>query len=205
MTTSLIVWMSTMTVSIALMVLSAAKNVPLVHMAVTAVIALVVALAAIQESRMLRAQGESNATIAASNARYMGLVWTWGAVSLFVTYNFILSWKEWFPFFMAFVVAAGLCLYFSATMNKDTASGESDPIMKKIGRYLTIAQVIGMSIAMVGLLLDGKMTRFAKVQRPGWEDWAANNIFFFGAFALVAIGLHALLADRQGSGDKAKA
>ncbi len=194
-----------MTVSIALMVLSAAKNVPLVHMAVTAVIALVVALAAIQESRMLRAQGESNATIAASNARYMGLVWTWGAVSLFVTYNFILSWKEWFPFFMAFVVAAGLCLYFSATMNKDTASGESDPIMKKIGRYLTIAQVIGMSIAMVGLLLDGKMTRFAKVQRPGWEDWAANNIFFFGAFALVAIGLHALLADRQGSGDKAKA
>ena len=37
----------------------------------------------------------------------MGLVWTWGAVALFVTYNFILSWKEWFPFFMAFVLAAG--------------------------------------------------------------------------------------------------
>ena len=43
-----------------------------------------------------------------------------------------------------------------------------------------IGQVAGMVIVMVGLLVDGKMTRFAKA-RPGWEDWAANNIFFFGA------------------------
>lgn len=194
--TSLIVWMATLTVSTALLVLSAAKGTANLHMVVAAVVALVVALAAIQESRTMRAQGESDASIASSNARYMGLVWTWGAVALFATYNFVLSWREWFPFFMAFVTAAGLCLFFSATLKKDEANGESDPIMKTIGRYLTIAQVVGMVVVMAGLLIDGKMMRFAKA-RPGWEDWAANNIFFFGAMALTAIGLHALVASRQ--------
>jgi hypothetical protein len=193
---SLIVWMSTLTVSIALLVLSAAKGAFYLHMAMSAVISLFVALAAIQESRSMRAAGESDAAIASSNARYMGLVWTWGAVTLFATYNFVLSWREWVPFFMAFVTAAGLCLFFAATVRKDDTQGQSEPAMKMIGRYLTIAQVVGMAIVMLGLLIDGKMTRFAKA-RPGWEDWAANNIFFFGAMALCAIGAHALLSSRK--------
>jgi hypothetical protein len=53
-----------------------------------------------------------------------------------------------------------------------------------------------MVVVMIGLAVDGKLMRFAKA-RPGWEDWAANNIFFFGAMALAAIGAHALLASRQ--------
>ena len=200
MTTSLIVWMSTLTVSMVLLVLSAAKNFVYLHMAVSAVVALFVALAAVQDGRNLRARGESSASIASSNARYMGLVWTWGALSLFLTYNFVLSWREWFPFFVAFVTAAGLCLFFAATLNKDEAAGERDPIMKTIGHYLTIAQVIGMVVVMAGLLLDGKMTRFVKA-RPGWEDWAANNIFFFGAMALAAIGTQSLLSSRKLAAD----
>ncbi len=196
MALSIIVWMSTLTVSIALLVLSAAKGSFALHLALSAIVALVVALAAIQESRAMRAAGESDAAIASSNARYMGLVWTWGAVALFTTYNFVLSWKEWFPFFMAFVAAAGLCLFFSATLRKDDAAGDAEPAMKMIGRYLTIGQVVAMVIVMVGLLDDGKMMRFAKA-RPGWEDWAANNIFFFGALALAAIGAHALIAGRK--------
>ena len=195
MTASLIIWMSTLTVSTALLVLSAAKHAASLHMVVSGVVALVVALAAVQECRTMRAQGESDASIASTNARSMGLVWTWGAVALFSTYNFVLTWREWFPFFMAFVTAAGLCLFFSATLKKDEASGQYDPIMKKIGRYLPIGQVAGMVAVMIGLIVDGKLMRFAKA-RPGWEDWAANNIFFFGAMALTAIGAHALLSSR---------
>lgn len=196
MALSLVVWMSTLTISIALLVLSAAKGSFALHLAMSAIVSLFVALAAIQEARSMRAAGASDPAVASSNARYMGLVWTWGAVTLFATYNFVLSWKEWFPFFMAFVTAAGLCLFFSATMRKDEAEGTSEPAMKMIGRYLTIAQVVGMVIVMAGLLLDGKMMRFAKA-RPGWEDWAANNIFFFGALALALIGGHALFSSRK--------
>ncbi len=195
MASSLVIWMATLTVSIVLLLLSAAKNAFYFHMAVAALVAGFVALTAIQEIRSLRANGASTASIAASNARYMGLIWTWGATALFVTYNFVLSWKEWLPFFVAFMVAAGLCLYFSATLRKDDEAGQLDPVMKKIGRYLTIAQVGGMGVVVIGLLVDGKMSRFAKA-RPGWEDWAANNIFFFGALALLAIGIHALVTER---------
>ena len=196
MALSLIVWMSTLTISIAMLVLSAAKGAFALQFAMSAIVSIFVALAAIQESRSMRAAGESDAAIASSNARYMGLVWTWGAVTLFATYNFVLSWKEWVPFFMAFVAAAVLCLFFSATQRKDDAVGQTEPAMKLIGRYLTIGQVVAMVIVMVGLIVDGKMMRFAKA-RPGWEDWAANNIFFFGALALAAIGAHALIAARK--------
>jgi hypothetical protein len=193
---SMIIWMTAVCTSLILLVISAAIKAPHLHLLVSAMMSIFFALAGIQESRQMRAEGQSPMLIAASNARFMGMVWTWGAAALLMTYGFILSWKEWLPFFMGFVVAAGLCLFFSATLKKDEAAGTVDPIMKKIGNALTIGQVVGMGIAMVGLIVDGKLSRFAKA-RPGWEDWAANNIFFFGAFALFAIGLHALLADRK--------
>jgi hypothetical protein len=44
---------------------------------------------------------------------------------------------------------------------------------------------------MAGLLIDGKMTRFL-VRR--YTDWAANNIFFFGAFGLAVVAAYALRA-----------
>ena len=47
---------------------------------------------------------------------------------------------------------------------------------------------------MLGLIVDGKMTRFLN---PKYGDWAANNIFFFGALASPAISLNALLASRS--------
>jgi hypothetical protein len=41
----------------------------------------------------------------------------------------------------------------------------------------------------VGLIVDGKMTRF---KTPRFTDWAANNIFFCGAFAVAVICAYAL-------------
>lgn len=193
---SLFIWMSALAGSIVLLLLTAAKGAFYLHMLVTATVAILLAYTAIRESRSLRASGKSEFVIAGSNARFMGLVWAWGAIALFTTYSFVLSWKEWVPFFIAFFVAAGICMYFAGSMRKDIAAGTTDPVMKVIGRYLTIAQVVGMLIATIGLLVDGKLNRFAKA-RPGWEDWAANNIFFFGAISLAAIGLHALITDHR--------
>ncbi len=193
---SLFMWMAALALSTVLLLMTAAKGAFYLHILVCAVVTIALAVTAIHESRTLRAQGASVYAVASSNARFMGLVWAWGAVTLFTTYNFVLSWKEWVPFFIAFFVAAGICSYFAGSLKKDEVAGASDPVMKTIGRYLTIAQVAGMAIAAVGLVIDGKLNRFAKA-RPGWEDWAANNIFFFGAVSLAAIGIHALVADHR--------
>ena len=171
------------------MVIAAAAQMHVTHMALSAVMAMFLAFVASRENDKALAKGENASTIGAINARYMGLVWVWGAVVLVITYGSVLEWKEWWQFFAVTVVIAGLCLFFSAILNKDASSGSEDSTMLKIARYLAIAQLIGMSIAAVGLILDGKLVRY---QNPRYTDWAANNVFFFGALALAMISFIAI-------------
>ncbi|PPD26017.1 MAG: hypothetical protein CTY20_15070 [Hyphomicrobium sp.] len=191
---SMFIWMLSIALGVAIMIVSAASAQPLIHMGTAAIISILIAILAIIDNRQLHAAGTSSQTIAASTARYMGMVWVWGALSLFVTYYFILKWNEWLGFFLAFAVAGGLCLFVSNTLARDAESGREDETMMKIARYLTMAQLVGMVITVIGLLVDGKMTRYLT---PRFTDWAANNIFFFGAVALTAISLNALLTSRS--------
>ena len=192
--TSMVIWMLGIAVSVAFLVLSAAAKQPYLHMIVAASVALLFALSAIAENRKLRAEGHSETIISSTTARYMGLVLIWGALGLFVTYSFVLKWKEWWHFFLALIAAAGLCLFFAATLKKDAESGKDDATMKLLGRYMAWIMTGGMFITMVGLIVDGKMTRF---MNPRHTDWAAQNIFFFGAVALAAIGVNALITSRK--------
>jgi hypothetical protein len=105
----------------------------------------------------------------------------------------VLVWKEWWQFFLAFAVGAGLCLYFSAALDKDARAGREDETMLRLGRYLAIVQLAGMVIAVLGLLIDGKMSRFLT---PRYTDWAANDVFFFGALAVGVISANALRQTR---------
>jgi hypothetical protein len=117
----------------------------------------------------------------------MALVWTWAALSLLLTYVFVLAWGEWWTYVLGAAAIAALCLLFAATMSRDAAAGREDATLLRIARYLTIGQLIGMIIAMIGLVLDDKMPR-----DPQQPDWAASTIFFFGAAALAVISMNAL-------------
>jgi hypothetical protein len=198
-------WMMGIGLSVAGLVLAAAArssgvHLAYVHMLIAAAVSISIALVAVSETRRLQEQGASRVRVAASTARHMGLVWTWGALVLAVTYGTgILTWKEWRTFFIAFTIGAGLCLSVSALLNKDAAQAREDATMLKLARYGAMAQLAGMLIAMIGLVVDGKMTRFLQIQREGWQDWAANNVFFFGALALAAISAYALSASREPS------
>ncbi len=191
---SIVIWMSTLTLSLSAIVISAAAGLPAVHLAMTALVSLVVAIMALREDKELRTAGASRSMVAASTARYMGLIWIWGALGLLMTYFFILTeWKEWRHFFVAFSIAGVLCLFFAATHSRDAESGKEDETMLRLGRALVWGQLIGMICTMVGLLVDPNK-HFLDVKQV---DWAANNIFFFGAFALAAISASALLANRS--------
>lgn len=191
----MVLWMLGIAVSVSALVITAAKRVDGVHMAylhmaIAAGVSLLFAAYAIRECRELVAAGAPPAAIAGNNARYMGLVWAWGALALVVTYGTgVLVWKEWWHFFLAFFAAACLCLYFAATLKKDAPDGGADERTLRWSRTLAIAQLVGMVVTMLGLLIDGKMVRFYV---PRYTDWAANNIFFFGAMAIAAISGYAL-------------
>jgi hypothetical protein len=181
--------------SVVALVLTAAMkaNAPVlayVHFAVAALTAAVCVAIAVYDTNRLIAAKASPSALAASNAGHLGMVWVWGAIALLVTYGTqVLTWKEWMTFFLAFFLAAGLCLFFSATLKKDASEGKVDASMLNIARTLTMVQMVSMGVVVIGLLVDGKMTRFLT---PRFSDWAANNIFFAGAVAVAAICAYAL-------------
>jgi len=163
-------------------------------MAVAASMAIIFAVLALQENDKAIAASKSTAVIGAINARYMGLVWLWGAVVLASTYTLVLEWKEWWQFLGASAAFAGLCLFFSTLLNKEPDADNEDTTLLKLSRNLAKVQLAGMIIAMVGLLIDGKMIRY---QNPRYTDWAANNVFFFGALALAIISYIAIRSHKK--------
>lgn len=160
-----------------------------VHMALTAVVCLVFVLLAVWQQHSRVAQGGTEPALASTNAVSIGMVWAWAALSMLVTYGVVLSWHEWWQYVLAAGGVAALSLFFASMMAKDAAAGRRDETLLRLARYLTIGQLIGMVIAMVGMIIDDKMPR-----DPREPDWAANAIFFFGAAALAAISLNALRA-----------
>lgn len=176
-----------------IMLSAAAQSTALI--ATTGVAGLFWALIAIRDRRALEAADASPSKIGALTARYMGLVWLWGAISIFVVYVFILSWREWPQFFAGFGIVGLVCLGYAALLERDAAAGRDDPTMLKLGRYMAIAQAAGMVVTIAGLAIDPDKEFIWPVD----ADWAGNIVFLFGALALLAITAHALLNDRQPS------
>lgn len=182
-------WMFCLTLVMCALILTAAAGMPLVHMAIAALINAVMAFFAIREDRQLKVADANRSAQSSVAARNMSIVWLFGAAGLLLTYVFILQWKEWWHFFLAFAGVGGLCLGFSLMLAKDAAAGREDETMLKLARYLNIGQLAGMLITVIGLVVDGKMTRYLT---PRFQDWAGNNMFFFGALALAVISAYVL-------------
>jgi len=184
---SIVLWVAALAIGTAATVYGAAADAPPMHMALTAASALGLVGLALVERRRLLASGASEEVLSAATAIAMAVVWAWAALSLLVTYVFISAWGEWWQYVLGAGVVALVCFFFSATLARDAAAGREDATMLNLARYLTIGQLAGMIIAMIGLIADAKMPR-----DPAKPDWAASAIFFFGAASLAAISANAL-------------
>jgi len=180
-------WAASLTLGVAAVVLSAAAGMPGLHMVLTALAGLGFAAMAILERRRLVAAGSSEPAVASATASAMGVVWGWAALSLLLTYVFVLTWGEWWQYVLGAGVIAFLCFFFAATLARDAKEGREDATMLSLARYLALGQLVGMIIAMIGLIADAKMPR-----DPQEPDWAASALFFFGAASLAAISAYAL-------------
>jgi hypothetical protein len=181
--------------SVALMVLFVSRrgegiHMAYAHMGIAAIVAIGFAAAFFRANNELRASGASPSAVAAKTSKFVGYVAGWAAVCLLTVYGTkVLAWREWMTFTIACAVIAALGLLFATMLQRDADAGKDDPGMMKIAHVLAVGLLAGMVITILGLLIDGKMVRFLK---PEYTDWAANNVFFFGAVALAAITGHAL-------------
>ena len=181
--------------SVALLILFAAKrgdgvHMAYAHMAIAAIAAIGFAVAFFRENAQMRADGAGKCAIAALAARYVSYVWVWATIALLTTYATGLEvWREWPVFTIACGSLAVLSMFFATMLQNDADAGREDPALLKAATILGTVLLGGMVITILGLLIDGKMTRF---YNPRFTDWAANNVFFFGAIALASISGFAL-------------
>lgn len=191
---SMVLWGFAFTISLVVMLLTAGARMPMVHLAMAALITLGIAFVAILENKSMRDSGTSKPLVAAATARNMGFIYIWGAVVIAITYLSLLSWHEWWHWFIGFALVGTMCIFYSNTLTRDAEAGRQDNTMLSIGNKLTWVQLIGMLIAIVGMLVDGKLTRFVN---PKLMDWAAQNTFFAGAMGLAVISAYALWAGKN--------
>jgi hypothetical protein len=171
-------------------VIAAALAGPNLQMLAAAAIAAAIAFAAVRENARLLAAGAPENKTASSTARFAWLVWAWGALGIFLTYTVALKgavWPEWWHFVLAFAFAGTISQVYANMLDRDAQSGRSDQALLKIGRALLIAQIAGVALGVISMLADGKFPRDAS-----HSDWAACNIFFFGALAIAIISIEAL-------------
>jgi hypothetical protein len=191
----MVLWSLSIAISVGLLAITAggrgeSLQMAYINMGVAAMINIVFVALALRSSRELQAKGASRMHLSADAARSMSYIYIWGMLGLAVIYaTGILQWKEWWQFLLAFMAVGGITLWLGAMMQSRADTGEADQDLETYGRRATVLQLVGMIVVVVGLWFDGKMSRFF-VER--YTDWAANNIFFFGALALIVISAHAL-------------
>lgn len=191
---SMIVWGMAFAVGLAAMMVTAGARLPVVHLVIGILIALGIAFATIIENLQLRKEGAPKAAVASATARNMGYLYLWSAVVMALTYLTLLSWHEWWHWFLALALVGVACIFYSNILARDAAAGKEDKAMLSIGNKLTWVQLVGMLIAIVGMLVDGKLTRY---MNPKLMDWAAQNIFFTGAVGLALLSAYVLWASRN--------
>lgn len=194
-TQSIIAWTLVLGLGLAGVYFSADAKEPLGLLASAGFVNLLLAAVAINERRSLIGSGAAPSRVESVTARYMGLIWLWGAAALVLVYVLVLSWREWPHFAAAFAGAGVLALGFSALLAKDAAAGRDDATMLRLGRYLAIGQLVGMLATLAGLAIDPDK----EILYPVDADWAGNGIFVFGALALAIVSAHALIDGKKNS------
>lgn len=189
---TMVVWILTLAVAMSVQAITAAMPSIWLHTLISAMISLVIAVLAVRENEKPVASDTEAFALAATNAHYLGIVWSWAAVTIALTYGLVLQWPQWWQFVVPFGAAAILCLCFANLMTKGAENTTPERALK-ISRFLAIVQMVGALAAIVGLILGGKLPFLSgtpSAQAP--REWAAHDVFFFGAMALSVIGFVAL-------------
>ncbi len=185
---AILVWTLSIGAGSAALAVAAAVKAYYLHMTIAAAIAVFVALSAIADVRAA-ATREDRAEI---TLRYLGLVWTWTALNLFITYAFGLGWRPWLPLFVACFLAGGLCIFVASILRREAAGDEQDEAFTRMARLIAMAQLVVTGSTLSTLGLEAFVLQGAGIRQQGW---AASNLFLVSSLALAAVSLNMLRAE----------
>jgi hypothetical protein len=192
-----ILWMVVLTCSTCAIIFSAALEQPAMFLATSAGVSFGISLIAIREIQTLRDAGASRNVIGSSVARFMGLIWTWGALGLIVSYSLVLqgTWPSWWMYFLVFAAGAAACLTYSSKLDRNEDEGVIDDAMLCYGRHIISVQLAAMLVSMTWLGVNTSKNLLSTTN----PEWVANIIFLGASIALAAISVGALVHDKVGT------
>lgn len=204
---TMVVWIMALATSISIHAVTAAMPSVELHALISAMITLVIAILAVRENERAQTADGDAFELASTNAHYMAIVWAWAGLTITLTYASVMHWPDWWHYAMPIGGAALLYLCFANLMVKGT-QGTTAVRALKIARFLAVVQLVGALAVIAGSIASGKLAFATSYTIPSLaRDWAANDIFFFGATALAVISAvaiksynRALVVDPVGEG-----
>lgn len=192
----MIIWMANIALSAALLVVTAATAtmVPAyatVHLLVSGLVTTTMALIALREAREMSAGGEPRSLILAHLTRHMGLLWAWAALILAITYGTgIMTWRDWVPVFVVFMLFSGLTLFLSRILRDDQTAGRDDQPMSRLAGVLAVATLFAV------VLVAGSIgfSRLAGYETAHSGVWVAQHVMVFAGIAIAVVAAFLLKA-----------
>ena len=201
--TIIISWAVGVTVNVSLLALLAWTQSYYLHLCIAAAIPTAIAQSYWQGASGGGARPGDISGKAVDALRHIAGVWSWGALALIVTYaSSILTWREYGRFVVVFTLLASGSLVLASLLTKPGSALRQDDRLPNVARIVALVTCAALAIVAIGLLVhDGRGFRFggkvvnaqlAVIQRDGWQDWAANHVFFYGAIAVSVIAWKAM-------------
>jgi hypothetical protein len=178
----MVFWMLGIAFSAGAMVFTVALDAHLAEFALAAIIVTFIAISAVRDFHACDDQHPSRS--AAVLIRHMGMLWSWGAMSIVLIYGTLLQWSAWHGVFFVLVLGSGLCLFIANVLERDAAEDAHDSRMVGLVGLIAKVQFGATCIAIGGLVAYGKLSVDAF---GGDAKWAAVNILLCMGMALAGL------------------
>jgi hypothetical protein len=191
---SMMIWVLALAGSIAAICMTVAMNAHDAHIGAMALITLGLIAAAISEHRSAEIEGASSYKLAASGARYLGLLWAWSTIATYVVYAFILEWAQWVPTVMAMLVGCVMCLFVARVLDREDDSATPD------SRSLALATWLARSQFAFGAVILGMVTAVKSQAVHSFDNahnWVAVNIAMCTAVGILMLTGYLMLQNNQ--------
>ncbi len=179
---SMMIWVFGLASSIAAVCISVALGSVTAHLTITAIISFGIVAAAVNEHRAAELAGASIYSLAATAARYMGLLWAWSALSAFVVYALLLDWPYWMPVVVAMFVGCGLCLFVALVLDREATAAQPDTWATLLVSVMANGQ-FAVSAVLLGTTIS--MSRSSDIGL-GAHRWVALNLMLCCSAALLS-------------------
>jgi hypothetical protein len=158
------------------------------HFVLGVSIAALIGLAAVSAHRSSAEQGGGDGRRAAILARYMGLVWAWAAIAVFITYALIMvRAADWPGVVVLATIGSGICVFVSDVLERDANNGTADRRIIDLVGQLAKVQFVAACLVIGGVLKWGGLSLSARDPR-----WAAFNLLASTAIGIAGLSGYAI-------------